>query len=85
MEPEVPKQDAPPTIAEGIVWLFVRLFRSAAIAVVLLVFAMVSGFFRGQGLFVLVWVAIIAAPIWALAPLFRAIAGRLREPERSDR
>lgn len=87
MEPEVPEQNDPPTIAQGIGLLFVRLFLGAVIVVAFLVVAMVSDFFSGggKGLFLLVWVAIIATPIWALAPLVRAIAGRGNAPKQSDR
>lgn len=82
----MPEQIDPPTIAQGIGLLFVRLFLGAVIAVVVLLVAMVTGFFGGggKGMFLLVWIAIIATPIWALVPLVRAIAGRSGAPKQSD-
>jgi hypothetical protein len=44
---------------------------------------MLSGFFTGGGgeIFVLVWVVLIATPIWALMPLVQAASNRSKEQD----
>lgn len=80
-------KNAPPTIADGIGLLFIRLFLGAVAVVVLLGAAMLIGFFSGgsiSGLILLDWIGIIVTPIWAFAPLCRAIAGREKHGKLSE-